>query len=688
VIIVLDALDECLDDEFRDLARKLKGLHRKLSQQQSCGQMRSLLTFRPYEGIVAEFRELCDEFPYIRIPGEDESDAISTEVNLVIAHRVERLAREKELRQNVKDMLKNRLLEVKHRTYLWVYLVFDHLTKYDFKKTAKAVEAILATLPEGVNQAYEKILSKCGERSMVRKALSIMLAAYEPLTVMEMNVAVNVPIDGDDDDDDSIRELINLDLEATEDFESRLRSWCGLFVSVYQGKVYFLHQTAREFLLARPSPSSSPISKSLLGPSAQWHNSISARDAHAVLAIICVAYLDIDELWHVTDLSRAYQYASGRVRTTGGTPETALANYAANWWARHFRQGTDINASLAMVHSALKIYLRPLGASRWTRRTTVLGRASREGHNCVLKHLLDEGADIETECKPSTSTPLGIAVTGGHEDTVAMLLDRDANIEARDTFGSTPLIKTAKFQHHTHVVRLLLDRDADIEARDDEGDTPLATASASGNEATVRLLLDRGADIEAKNAQGQTPLARASSEGNEPAIRPLLERGADIEARDVYNQTPLMLAALNGWEGIVGLLLDAGADVEARNHEGATSLAIAIANHKEDVVIFLLDSGANVEARDHKGATPLMLAAARMDQQRTISRLLDSGAIEAVVVSEMLLERGADIEARDNEGRTALMHAASAGGEAIVWLLLTEGLTSRLWTTMVKQRMT
>ncbi|KAK3309265.1 uncharacterized protein B0T15DRAFT_376886, partial [Chaetomium strumarium] len=272
MIFVLDALDECLDHEFRYLARRLKELHRELSQQ-SRGRMRSLLTCCPYEGIVGEFRDLCDEFPYIRIPGEDESHAISSEVNLVIAHRVEELARKQQLPQNLKDMLRNRLLEVNHRTYLWVYLVFDHLRESVFKKTEKAVMAIIATLPESVNQAYEKILN------------NIILAASRPLALMEMNVAVNVLID----DDGSIHKLEDLDLEDEDDFASCLRSWCGLFVSVYHGKLYFLHQTAREFLLADPSQSLNP--RSPLGSGMQWHKSITARDAHAVLARVCVAYL-------------------------------------------------------------------------------------------------------------------------------------------------------------------------------------------------------------------------------------------------------------------------------------------------------------------------------------------------------------------------------------------------------------
>jgi hypothetical protein len=53
--------------------------------------------------------------------------------------------------------------------------------------------------------------------------------------------------------DEQTKSIDDLDLEQEYDFKSRLRSWCGLFVSVYHGRIYFLHQTAREFLLTELS---------------------------------------------------------------------------------------------------------------------------------------------------------------------------------------------------------------------------------------------------------------------------------------------------------------------------------------------------------------------------------------------------------------------------------------------------
>lgn len=81
------------------------------------------------------------------------------------------------------------------------------------------------------------------------------------------------------------KSLTSLDIEDEDDFISRLRSWCGLFISIHQGMVYFLHQTAREFLLA---DSASPT---LLRR--QWQHSITIRQAHHILAKLCILYLII-----------------------------------------------------------------------------------------------------------------------------------------------------------------------------------------------------------------------------------------------------------------------------------------------------------------------------------------------------------------------------------------------------------
>lgn len=85
------------------------------------------------------FQGLVDDHPYIRIRGEDASKIISTEVNAVIRKKVETLTKEKDLSPALAECVGQLLLVVTHRTYLWIYLVFDFLKTHRFKKTKTGV---------------------------------------------------------------------------------------------------------------------------------------------------------------------------------------------------------------------------------------------------------------------------------------------------------------------------------------------------------------------------------------------------------------------------------------------------------------------------------------------------------------------------------------------------------------------
>jgi nucleoside-triphosphatase THEP1 len=190
IIIVLDALDECAESEFEDLMRNIESQSR--SSPMSNSRVRYLFTSRPYEQIVAKFRSLLKSFPRIHIPGEEESEAISQEVSIVISYRVRLLAEEIKLPGEFRDYLETCLTSTEHRTYLWVYLVFDYLKSEGFKKTRRGIESATKSLPTTVNQAYEKILAKSRAQVVVRRALAIVLAASRPLTLSELNLALEI----------------------------------------------------------------------------------------------------------------------------------------------------------------------------------------------------------------------------------------------------------------------------------------------------------------------------------------------------------------------------------------------------------------------------------------------------------------------------------------------------------------
>jgi hypothetical protein len=132
IIMVLGALDECSELELPDLTQNVESQFRDRQ-----GKLKYLLTCRPYESIVSRFGSLLRIFPNLRIPGEEESETISCEVNYVITYRVNQLSQKKNLSPEVGRQLGEGLRKTPHRTYLWVYLVFNYLEEEDFEKDSE-----------------------------------------------------------------------------------------------------------------------------------------------------------------------------------------------------------------------------------------------------------------------------------------------------------------------------------------------------------------------------------------------------------------------------------------------------------------------------------------------------------------------------------------------------------------------
>ena len=718
LIIVLDALDECAPSEFEDLVHNLES--QLCSGESLRNKLKFLLTSRPYGQILDRFRGLMDAFPSIRIPGEQESESISQEVNHVVQYRVQQLAKEKGLTEVFKNHIMERLLEVPHRTYLWVYLVFDYLKTEYFKKTPKGFDSAIATLPTSIYEAYERILGR-SKGPMVLKALSIILAASRPLTVSEMNVALNVH--------HTSKSLRDLDLEEEDEFVLSLRTWCGLFISIHHGKIYFLHQTAREFLLADAAPPLPPPSGTT------WQHSISSQSAHNVLACVCVIYLDF-----LNDDSATWEIRENSV--LDGLDEYTFLEYSAKNWSTHYRKaclGADadiLSHTLNICNPGSKSYSAWIRIYRTAQRSPSPGGprpfisliiASHLGLDSVVNALLEKAVDFEsinerdedwkrsalswaaandnqtivqllldkgayTESKDyNDRTPLSWAAAQGNEAIVQLLLEKGACVDSKDSDGRTPLSRAAE-NGHKMIVVLLLERGAYIESQDRWNRTPLFRAIANNNETIARALLEKGAYVNSKDYEGQTPLSWTAAQGNETVARLLLEKGAYIDSKDYDNRTPLSRAAGNGHKMIVLLLLEKGAYIESKDYDNRTPLGWAVVSDNETTVRLLLEKGADTESKDRWDRTPLFWGVGN-GSETIVRALLEKGAHvdlkdcddqtpllwaagkdkATVTIVQALLEEGADIEAKDASGRTLLSIATKDRQKSIVGLLLERG---------------
>ena len=191
VICVLDALDECEAISRRVITAKILRLFSCRFGDSGKPALKMIVTSRPEFRIERDFKLLTRSCSEVRLRGEDESDHIGREIDIVIHHKVSALAQMMGLSTADQTALVKNLTKSTHRTYLWLYLIFDDIeSRLSFN--SEDISSISSTVPRNVKEAYTAILQKSTDKEAARKLLRIVLAASRPLTLDEVNVAMHV----------------------------------------------------------------------------------------------------------------------------------------------------------------------------------------------------------------------------------------------------------------------------------------------------------------------------------------------------------------------------------------------------------------------------------------------------------------------------------------------------------------
>ena len=365
VICVLDALDECGERTRESLLEHIGSFFSAPSKNST---VKFVITSRPYAMIGHTLWKNYRQVSSVKLTGEGdrETSMIQKEISLVISSKVQQFherRQQKVIGDDTHQAILEQLARIENRTYLWVSLIFPELERNVWSSRAELLR-VIKTIPSTVKEAYERILSFSKDMKKANKLLHFVLAAERPMTLREMNTALAIT--------DGCTSAEELELEPESSFPDTVRELCGLFVSINDSKIYLIHQTAREFLLAS-SPKTMPISdaKSI------WEHSMHLSMSHFALAKACLLYLHLSGL--KAELTVIFDNAASKVSPGDfARPPIsdqvfqgyALQSYSAINWFHHVSRA-DSEAVDSLMSLMLSITTRGSPAfDNWSMQLT------------------------------------------------------------------------------------------------------------------------------------------------------------------------------------------------------------------------------------------------------------------------------------------------------------------------------
>ncbi|KAF2633809.1 WD40 repeat-like protein [Macroventuria anomochaeta] len=223
--LLVDALDECVTD-------LPKLLHFVAKQSSASSRVKWIVSSRNWPSIEEQLGQAGHK---VRLSLELNAESVSAAVSVFIQHKVSQLAQHKKYDMQTQGAVFEHLTSNANDTFLWVALVCQ-----DLEKTAKRnVLKKLNSFPPGLDALYERMMQQIGasdDAELCRRVLASIALVYRPLTLAEL-VSLSELLE-DVADEAEAREIVGL---------------CGSFLTLRADTVYFVHQSAQDFLLVKAS---------------------------------------------------------------------------------------------------------------------------------------------------------------------------------------------------------------------------------------------------------------------------------------------------------------------------------------------------------------------------------------------------------------------------------------------------
>jgi hypothetical protein len=222
--------------------------------------------------------------------------------------------------------------------FLWIRLQQDQLRG---SKNAKQLQNIVNNMPVRLEKTYErnwKIIqgSPPEEQSRAFSILRWTTFALRPLTVLEITEALIVTLNNNNNlfQLDEMPDTIN-----DEYIKSEVIDICGALVEVRtegiggragHKTVHLIHPSVREYLLSALQKTSLDA----LGDCVKPDQLLSVVKQHRCLAMICLSYLNCDNIWQ-------------QCYIPGAKESSNFTHYTAYYWHSHVTAAEDNDVELS-----------------------------------------------------------------------------------------------------------------------------------------------------------------------------------------------------------------------------------------------------------------------------------------------------------------------------------------------------
>lgn len=222
--VIVDALDECV----ADLPKLLEFIVQNSSVP---SRVKWIVSSRNWPDIEERLERVRLK---VRLCLELNAESISTAVSIFIQHKVLQLADKKKYDEKTRDAVLDHLSSNANDTFLWVALVCQNLEKVPRWDTA----AMLNAYPPGLDTLYERMMKQIRNSNyadLCKRILASVAIVYRPITLQELTSFIEM-LEGMADDLESLHQIIGL---------------CGSFLTIRGNTIYFVHQSAKDFLFTK-----------------------------------------------------------------------------------------------------------------------------------------------------------------------------------------------------------------------------------------------------------------------------------------------------------------------------------------------------------------------------------------------------------------------------------------------------